>query len=76
MKRVIRKLAVLMPNLSREMVCEACGQSFSCGAGLSGCWCAEIKLSDEARAEMKSRYRDCLCRGCLERISARVAMRS
>jgi len=76
MKRVIRKLAVLVPKLSRELVCDGCGQGFSCGASLSGCWCAEIKLSDEARAEMKSKYRDCLCRDCLERISARVATHS
>jgi hypothetical protein len=26
-------------------------------------------LTDEARAELKTRYRDCLCRNCLEQIS-------
>ena len=70
MKGVVRKLAVLMPGLSRELVCESCGNNFTCGASLSGCWCGQIKLSDAARSELKSRYRDCVCRDCLERLAA------
>ncbi|HXD29767.1 MAG TPA: cysteine-rich CWC family protein [Pyrinomonadaceae bacterium] len=54
---------------SRPLTCESCGKEFNCGASLSGCWCGEIKLTDEARAELKERYRDCLCRDCLEKIS-------
>lgn len=74
MKDVVRKLRVLMSTgLSRDLVCESCGNKFTCGASLSGCWCAGIKLSDEARAEMKSRYRDCLCRECLELVATRAA---
>jgi len=70
MKTGLRKLAVLMsPRLSRGLTCEACGNAFTCGASLSGCWCAEISLSDELRTELKSRYRDCLCRDCLERFA-------
>jgi hypothetical protein len=70
MKDVVRKLTVLMSSgLSRDLVCASCGNNFTCGASLSGCWCAEIKLTDEARAELKTRYRDCLCRNCLEQIS-------
>jgi hypothetical protein len=70
MKNGLRKLAVLMsPRLSRGLTCESCGNAFTCGASLSGCWCAEISLSDELRAELKSRYRDCLCRECLERFA-------
>ena len=57
--------------LTRERVCEACGNEFSCGASLRGCWCSEINLSDVTRAELKSLYRDCLCRECLERVSAK-----
>ena len=48
--------------------CEACGNPFTCGAKLSGCWCSEIKLSDETRAELKTSYRNCLCRECLEKM--------
>lgn len=74
MPGMVRKLTVLMSSgLARDLVCESCGNNFTCGASLSGCWCAEIKLSDEARADLKRRYRDCLCRECLERIGAHAS---
>jgi hypothetical protein len=74
MKGTVRKLAVLLtPGLSRDLVCESCGKSFSCGASLKGCWCSEIKLGDEDRAALKGRYRDCLCRECLERIGTHAS---
>jgi hypothetical protein len=70
MSNNLRKLAGLVsPRLGKPLVCEACGNEFSCGASLRGCWCSEISLSDEARIELKSRYRECLCRECLERLS-------
>jgi hypothetical protein len=59
--------------LTRERVCESCGSEFSCGASLRGCWCSEIKLSDETRAELQGLYRDCLCPACLETVSAKEA---
>ena len=49
--------------------CEACGQSFTCGAGTGACWCVEIKLSDAIRAEFRTRYERCLCRACLEKLA-------
>jgi hypothetical protein len=66
----LRTLAgIVLPVLREASVCESCGSSFTCGANLGGCWCAEIKLSDETRAELKTLYRNCLCRECLERLS-------
>ncbi len=62
------KLASLIP-LRRGLTCDSCGSDFQCGVSLAGCWCSEIKLSDEARAEMRSRYRGCLCRQCVEQLS-------
>ena len=59
--------------LTRERVCESCGNEFSCGASLKGCWCSEINLSDEARAELRGLYRDCLCPACLEKIAPEKA---
>ena len=50
-------------------VCEACGHSFTCGATLTGCWCTEIKLSADVRAELRERCQRCLCRTCLERFA-------
>lgn len=68
----LRNLAgTVLPILRTASVCEACGSSFTCGAKLNGCWCSEIELSDETRAELKSRYRNCLCRECLVRLSER-----
>lgn len=65
----LRKLAgIISPSIAGPSVCPACGNEFSCGFSLRGCWCSEISLSDEMRAELKSRYRDCLCRNCLERL--------
>ncbi|PYS21620.1 MAG: hypothetical protein DMF72_16820 [Acidobacteria bacterium] len=66
----LRKLAaIISPGIAGPSICEACGNEFSCGASLRGCWCSEITLSDEARAELKSSYRNCLCRSCLERLA-------
>jgi hypothetical protein len=63
------QLAQLVINGGRAAaVCESCGHPFTCGATLKGCWCSEIKLSDETRAQLKSSYRNCLCRDCLEKL--------
>ncbi|PYS77433.1 MAG: hypothetical protein DMF67_02120 [Acidobacteria bacterium] len=71
MRKTLRKLAVLVsPSLREPDACEACGQSFACGAAVAGCWCGEIKLSEEQRAELRARYQGCLCRACLERFAA------
>jgi hypothetical protein len=68
MKQMLTEISnALSQGLTRERRCEACGNEFSCGASLSGCWCSEIKLSDEARKEIQGLYRDCLCRSCLEK---------
>lgn len=46
--------------------CESCGEEFSCGAALRGCWCLEIRLTEETRQKLKESFRACLCRKCLE----------
>ena len=51
-------------------VCESCGAEFTCGASLAGCWCSGVELGDAARAELRSRFRRCLCRACLESYAA------
>ena len=71
MKTGLRKLvAFVSPSLREPSACESCGAEFVCGATLAGCWCGEIKLSEETRAELRARYRGCLCRACLERFAA------
>ncbi len=49
--------------------CEACGNEFACGAKLSGCWCAEMKLSDETRADLGKQFSGCLCPACLKQLA-------
>jgi len=66
MSKVLRTLKTIAVG-GRTVTCEACGNDFTCGASLKGCWCAEITLSGEDRAELKARYSDCLCRQCLEK---------
>jgi cysteine-rich CWC protein len=74
MTRVLPVIAgILFPRLRRSLICESCGNEFTCGASLSGCWCAEIKLTDENRAKLRERFSDCLCQNCLERIASEQA---
>ena len=66
MSKVLRTLKTIAIG-GRTVKCEACGNNFTCGASLKGCWCAEIKLTDQHRDAMKAQYSDCLCRDCLEK---------
>ncbi|HEY0428308.1 MAG TPA: cysteine-rich CWC family protein [Pyrinomonadaceae bacterium] len=53
-------------------VCESCGEQFACGAAVKGCWCTEINLTDEIRDALKSKFKNCLCRKCLEKLAAAI----
>ena len=61
--------ALILPRLREPSICEACGAEFTCGASLAGCWCTEIKLSESVRQLLRARYRNCLCRACLEKFA-------
>jgi hypothetical protein len=63
-------LGLISEKYKEPSVCESCGEEFTCGATVMGCWCAGLKLTDEARAELKSKYKACLCRKCLEKHEA------
>lgn len=67
---MLRKLKEFIGTESRPpRQCEACGQPFVCGASLQGCWCFGVKLSAEARQQMRGQYKDCLCSTCLQRFA-------
>jgi hypothetical protein len=51
-------------------VCAACGGQFSCAARAAGCWCEEVKLTNQALNELRGRFADCLCPRCLSAASA------
>lgn len=52
-----------------HVTCPRCGKTFTC-SGSSDCWCATMKLSDELRSYLASHYDTCVCRECLEELSA------
>jgi len=54
----------------RPVTCESCGEPFNCGVSLKGCWCSEIELTATDRATLKSKFKDCLCRNCLQKIAS------
>jgi len=51
--------------------CEACGETFVCGAPERECWCEELKLTGEAAAKLRARHADCLCPRCLAAAAGR-----
>jgi hypothetical protein len=59
-------------KIPEAKVCESCSNKFGCGANLDGCWCAELTISDDAAAELKEKFDDCLCPDCLARFEKAV----
>jgi hypothetical protein len=66
-----RVLGFISPRWRQPSACEACGNDFTCGASLTGCWCLAVKLSDAARADLRTKYTKCICRACLEEAARR-----
>ncbi|MEZ5425845.1 MAG: cysteine-rich CWC family protein [Pyrinomonadaceae bacterium] len=62
-----KTLGFISEKYKGPSVCEACGEEFICGATFKGCWCMNIKLTDEIRRDLRTKYKDCLCRKCLEK---------
>jgi hypothetical protein len=57
-------------------MCSACGESFSCGAPVPGCWCEDVQVAAEVLVALQVRYADCLCRRCLTAVAAAAASAS
>jgi len=68
--RLLRNTFRAQEAIAPNEACPTCGERFACGASLRGCWCAEVKLTDAVRADLRARYSGCLCRTCLERFAA------
>jgi hypothetical protein len=67
---MLRKLReLILPDTRAPRECEACGNPFICGASLRGCWCLQIRLSEEARRQLRERFKRCLCSECLMKIA-------
>ena len=69
MSKVLNVINAIVSG-GRDLKCECCGKDFVCGMSLKGCWCAEIKLDDETRSELRSKYKECLCKDCLEKLKS------
>ncbi len=55
--------------------CERCGGDFRCGVADPGpCACSGLALTAALRAELRQRYRHCLCVACLRQLSAAGAV--
>lgn len=68
---LLKQIRLKLPVLRKSQACEDCSETFACEISLgTGCWCGEIKLSDEARQELRAKYKNCLCRACLEKVAA------
>ena len=72
-KKIGARFFVIKPNPhmesqngQRQLVCESCGATFGCcPVPNSGCWCADVAISDAARAELKTKFAECICPACL-----------
>lgn len=50
-----------------KMICESCGEEFSCGARIGECWCFAVELKAETLTELREDFKNCLCENCLEK---------
>jgi hypothetical protein len=52
----------------RAATCPRCGTAFACGVGAdraTPCFCVGYPLGAERLAELRAKWSDCLCAGCL-----------
>ena len=52
----------------RATSCPRCGGAFACGVGAdraTPCFCVSSRLGAERLAELRGKWSDCLCAGCL-----------
>ena len=72
---LLKRIGLMLPVLKKTQACEACGEAFACELSFGkGCWCSEVKLSEETRQELRAKYKSCLCRVCLEKAEAASAV--
>ncbi len=48
--------------------CENCRQEFECGG--YQCWCGKVGITEQQMDWIASRFQDCLCPICLEKVGA------
>ena len=50
MSKVLKTIKTIVVG-GRELKCQSCGNEFTCGVSLKGCWCSEVEVleADERR---------------------------
>ena len=57
----------------RAATCPRCGGAFACGVGAdraTPCFCVAYALGAQRLAELRARWSDCLCAGCLAALAS------
>ncbi len=49
-----------------KLICETCGEEFSCGANVGKCWCFDVELKPETLTNLRECFKNCLCHDCLK----------
>ncbi len=57
----------IIESVSEKIICQSCGEAFSCGANVGKCWCFSVELKAEMLAELRKNFERCLCEDCLEK---------
>jgi hypothetical protein len=58
-----------------EKSCPRCHCVFECKVGdITHCQCYGVKLTLEERTFIEDRYKDCLCRKCLDELKQRTSL--
>jgi hypothetical protein len=62
-----------LPPGHRAATCPRCGAAFACGVGAdraTPCFCVAYPLGAARLAELRAKWPDCLCAGCLAALAA------
>jgi hypothetical protein len=52
-----------------KIICESCGEEFSCGANVGECWCFDVEVKPETLAKLQEGSNNCLCQNCLVKVA-------
>ena len=58
-----------MKQLGDKIICESCGEEFSCGVNIGKCWCFDVELKAETLTELREDFKNCLCENCLGKLA-------
>ncbi|MGI8884481.1 MAG: cysteine-rich CWC family protein [Pyrinomonadaceae bacterium] len=57
-------------TLQTNLICESCGEEFSCGSKTGNCWCFDVDSESENLSKLRENVKNCFCEKCLEKKAA------